>query len=137
MFMLDPAQPKTGAAPSSRLGEATWKPGSRGGHVVLPRGTRGHVWLPEDMPLGTRFDVLLLTLALSDQPDDIRSLFDALERRWLVPPAEVATPGYQVAVHDALEAATAQLETQDIRHSLFIQHCKVVDRNTATEGQHG
>ena len=137
MFMLDPAQPKTGAAPSSRLGEATWKPGSRGGHVVLPRGTPGHVWLPEDMPLGTRFDVLLLTLAMSEQPDEIRGLFDALERCWLVPPAEVATPGYQVAVRDALETATAQLEAQDIRHSLFIQHCEVVDRATALRDHHG
>jgi hypothetical protein len=135
MFMLDPAQPKTGSAPSSRLGEATWKPSSRGGHIVLPRGAPGHVWLPEDMPLGTRFDVLLLTLALSDQPDDIRSLFDALERRWLVPPTEVATQAYQVAVRDALEAATAQLEAHDIRHSLFVQRCEVVDRNTAMEGR--
>lgn len=137
MFMLDPAQPKTGPAPSSRLGEATWKPGGRGGHVVLPRGTPGHVWLPEDMPLGTRFDVLLLTLSLLEQPDTIRGLFDGLERRWLVPPAEVKTPGYQVAVREALEAATAQLDQQDIRHSLFIQRCEVVDRHLALGAAHG
>jgi hypothetical protein len=137
IFMLDPAQPKTGPAPSSRLGEANWKPGSRGGHVVLPRGMPGHVWLPEDMPLGTRFDVMLLTLALSEQPDEIRSLFDALERRWLVPPTEVASPGYQVAVRQTLEEATAQIEAQDIRHSLFIQRCEVADRMTAVEGRNG
>jgi hypothetical protein len=66
------------------------------------------------MRFGTRFDVLLLTLALSEQPDEIRSLFDVLERRGLVPPAEVATPAYQVAVRDALEAVTVQLDAHDI-----------------------
>jgi hypothetical protein len=45
VFMLDPAKSREGKPCSSRIDKHCWRADRREGHVVLPRGTPGHVWI--------------------------------------------------------------------------------------------
>jgi hypothetical protein len=104
---------------------------------VLPRGTPGHVWIPRDTRVGTRFEVVALTLNLTKQPDDIRGLFDALEQRWLVDVREFAAETYQKMVRATLEEAATLVGGHDIVQRLDAQACEIVDRATAIGQSHG
>lgn len=129
-YLLDPLGIQYGGASSSRLGEASWRRDSErgGGHIILPRGSRDYVWIPDAMTPGTRFDVLLLVFNLENQPEAIRLMFDDLERRWQMPLEHLMKPIYQAAIGSALEEATALIEERDIPFQLFLRRCKVVDR---------
>jgi hypothetical protein len=137
VFMLDPSKPAAGAASSSRIDKRCWRPHQRGGrnegYVVLPRAAPGHVWIPPSAHLGTRFEVIVLTLNLTPQPDEIRGLFDALERGWLVDIRDIPAEDYQKTVRATLEEAAALIEGHDVRQSIYAQACEIVDRATAME----
>ena len=134
VFMLDPAKAKNGQTSSSRISRSCWRTDRREGHIVLPRLAPGHVWIPPGAKLGTQFDVIVLTLNLTPEPEEIRTPFDALERRWLVDPS---AEEYQKTVRASLEEAAALIDAHDIGHVIYAQKCEVVDRATALGENHG
>jgi hypothetical protein len=137
VFMLDPAKPPQGKPSPSQIDQRCWRPDRREGHVVLPRVAPGYVSIPQSAKPGTRFEVIALTLNLSSQPDEIRSLFDAIERRLLVDIRELALADYQKLVRAALEEAAALVGGHDVAQVVHAQACEIVDRATAIEQQNG
>jgi len=98
VFMLDPAKAKNGQTSSSRISRSCWRTDRREATSSF-RACAGHVWIPPGAKLGTQFDVIVLTLNLTPEPEEIRTPFDALERRWLVTEREE----YQKTVRASLE----------------------------------
>ena len=139
IYMLDPALPSDGSVtkPSSRIGRSSWREGPGGGYLLLPRGRPGYVWVAPSTPLGIRFDVLVLVLNFSSQPDEIRSLFDALEQHCLVDGKTMLTPGYQKTMRTTLNEAASLIDGHEIGCALHRQKCEVVARELALGGAHG
>ena len=95
------------------------------------------MWMPPSTRLDTRFEVVVMLFNLAFQPDAVRALFAALERRWLVRVEEVLTSSYQEKVRSALDDAASLIGEQRIPHHLYRQECEVVDRATALAAGHG
>jgi len=134
VFMLDPAKSKNGQVSSSRIDKSCWRLDRREGHIVLPRAAPGHVWIPPSAKLGTQFDVVVLMLNLTPQPNEIRAPLGAIEAGWLMDPSEGS---YQKTVRASLEVAAALIDGHDIGHVIYAQKCEVVDRATALGASHG
>jgi hypothetical protein len=137
LFMLDPAKPPEGRTPPSRIDQRCWRSDRREGHVVLPRAAPGYVAIPQSAKLGTRFEVIALTVNLSSQGEELRTAFDTIERRLLVDIREFDLADYQKRVRAALEEAAALVAGHDIPHIVCAQACEIVDRATAAEQRHG
>ena len=135
--LLDPVLPPGGPTPSSRLDRAQWRPGRGGGHVTLPRGEPGYVWIPPSIALGTLFDLLVLVTNFEGQPDEIRNLFEGIERKVLVNPKKIGLDCYQKILRSTLDDTATLLDDHDIRHTLYAQRCEVVSRGTALGAEHG
>jgi len=134
VFMLDPAKSKNGQTSSSRIVRSCWRSDRREGHIVFPRAAPGYLWIPPSAKLGTRFDVIVLTLKLPPRVDEIRAPFDALEQRWLMDPSE---GDYQKTVRASLEEAAALIDGHEIGHVVYAQTCEVVDRAKVMGASHG
>jgi hypothetical protein len=133
VFMLDPAKPPQGKPSSSRIDRRCWRSDRREGHVMLPRVAPGYVSIPPSAKLGTRFDVIALTLDFSSQPDDVTRAFNAIEGRSLVDIRELPLADYQKLVRATLEEAAALIGAHDVRQAVHVQACEIVDRATAVE----
>lgn len=73
---------------------------------------------------------------LVTQPDELVTLFDAIERRLQVSARELGEEAYQKNVTSALDEAAFQMTKHDVRHTLYSQKCLVVSRAEALGGTH-
>jgi hypothetical protein len=133
--LLDPKRsPRDGTVTSSRIDRVAWRADANGGHVILPRGTPGHVWIPPGIKLGTKFEVIALTLNLTEE-EEVRPLIDGLEAQMLSDRRAIGEDQYQKLVRATLNEVGVLLTTHDtISCGLYCQKCEVVSREEALGG---
>jgi hypothetical protein len=117
VYILDPAPPPAGGRPASHISPAVWRPRGMNGYVMLPRGKPDYVKIDECEPPGTRFDLFVLVINLSEEVEEVRAQFDAVELRL-----------FQQTGGELLDDAASLLEEHGITPVLYRQACVVEHR---------
>jgi hypothetical protein len=117
VYILDPEGPSTGSKPASHVSSTIWRPRGATGYVMLPRGRPDYVKIDDGESIGTQFDLFVMVMNLSDEPEELRAQFDELERRL-----------FQQKGHEVLDDAASLLQEHDVTPILYRQTCRVERR---------